>query len=365
MSSIVGRRFIFASLALTIIIAVSQLSGRVYAQTTPAVPVSSASALPAPWVAQDIGNPAPSGSAAFSDNRFEISASGTGDSGDTDQLRFVYQMLSDDVRIAARIDSLMPAQPSSKVGLMIRGSLQPDAVQASVLMSGDGQLAFQQRKQAGGLTATSIGISRGTVPQWLGLERRGTRVVAYSSSDGQTWAVIGSDWIALGATVYVGLAVSSQDPTESTSAQMSQVLASGLPVGQRQRDIGWYVSGSGSQTQGTYSIKSRNGAVTISDTQDRLHFVYQSMQGDLEVVAHVASVNSINPGAEAGVMIRESLRSDSRHAFALITAGNGYAFDRRIESALLNEHADGGAGAIPGWVRLVRHGTKLRVVSIG
>jgi Big-like domain-containing protein len=356
MPSVAGRRLIFASLGFAIIISFSQLPRRVYAQTT--LPIPSASALPAPWVGQDIGNPAPSGSAGFIENRFDISASGTDASVNTDQIRFVYQMLSDDVRIAARVDSLMPAQMSSKAGLMIRGSLEPNAPQGSVLMGGDGELAFHSRKQGGGATVDIIGKTRGTVPQWLGLERRGARVVAYSSSDGQTWAVIGSDWIGPGA-VYVGLAVSSQDPMENTIAQISQVSVSGLPVGQRQRNIGGFgVTGSALQTQGTYTIKSKSSD-TISETQDKFHFVYQPMQGDLEVVARVASLNSVNPSAEAGVMIRESLRADSRHAFALIASQNGYAFDRRVESGLSSEHADGGAGAVPGWVRLVRSGTNF------
>src|SRR3979490_32269 len=147
MPTIPGRRLMFVSLGLAIITSVSQLPRRVYAQTTP--PISSAPALPAPWVAQDIGNPVPSGSAGFIDNRFEIAVSGADASVNNDQIRFVYQMLSDDVRIAARVDSLMPAQMSSKAGLMIRGSLEPDAPQGSVLMSGDGELAFHSRKQGG------------------------------------------------------------------------------------------------------------------------------------------------------------------------------------------------------------------------
>jgi hypothetical protein len=36
--------------------------------------------------------------------------------------------------------------------------------------------------------------------------------------------------------------------------------------------------------------------------------------------------------------------------------------DRRVESGLLNEHADGGPGTVPGWVRLVRRGTSFEAL---
>ena len=347
MPSIAERRHVYLTFCLMIILGWGTSRG--YAQTpTP---------LPAPWVAQDIGVPAPDGSSVFNDNQFEMSASGIGASATADRLRFVYQKLSDDVRISVRVDSLTPAQTTSKAGVMIRASLQPDAVQSSVFMSGDGELDFQRRKQTGGALMNTVGTTRGTVPQWLGLERRGTRVLAYSSSDGKSWAVVGSDYVALGATVYVGLAVSNEDATQSTGARMAQVLVSGLPEGMSQRNIGPFgVTGSGVQAQGIFTIKSRSVGF-ISDTQDQMHFVYQPMQGDVEVVARVVSLKSLRLAAQAGVMIRESLSAGSRHAFAHITVGHGYAFDRRTETGVESEHADGGAGSAPGWVRLVRRGS--------
>ena len=347
MPSIAGRRLVYATLGLIIVAGWGSSGGAAQTET----------ALPSPWIAQDIGVPAPDGSSVFQDNQFEISASGIGASATADRSRFVFQKLSDDVRISVRVDSLTPAHTLSKAGVMIRASLQPDALQASVFMSGDGELDFERRKEAGGAITNTVGTTRGTVPQWLGLERRGTRVLAYSSSDGKSWSVVGGDYVGLGATVYVGLAVSNEDATETTDARMSQVLVSGLPEGMSQRNIGPFgVTGSGVQAQGTFTIKSRSVS-SINDTQEQMHFVYQPVQGDVDVVARVDSLKSPSLEAQAGVMIRESLSAGSRHAFANITVGHGYAFDRRRETGSESEHADGGAGSAPGWVRLVRSGS--------
>ena len=166
---------------IIILVIVGRASNSTYAQTT--------STVPAPWVAENIGNPPPNGSSAVNDNGFDISVNGAGPSSTGDRLHFVYQTLADDIRIAVRVDSLAPAQMSSTAGLTMRTSLQSTAPQASVVVSGDGQLSFQRRKLDGGVITTTTSDVHRSAPQWLGLERRGMHVSAYSSSDGQTWEI--------------------------------------------------------------------------------------------------------------------------------------------------------------------------------
>ena len=81
---------------------------------------------------------------------------------------------------------------------------------------------------------------------------------------------------------------------------------------------------------GTYTISA--GGADIGGTSDQFYFVYQPVQGDIDVAARLVSLDDSRTGsAKAGVMIRESLTTGARHASALITAGQGYAFDRRID----------------------------------
>ena len=173
------------------------------------------------WVSQDIGLQIPATPVHFDNDRLTISA-GAGKPGAADQFRFVYQMLSGDVKITARLDSLTPAHLWSNAGLMIRSSLEPDAAHAAIMLRGDSARALQTRTEKGGLT-TSRGskLESGGAPQWLGLERAGSRVTAYASPDGSTWTAIGSESIELGADVYVGIAVSSDGAGQSASAQLS------------------------------------------------------------------------------------------------------------------------------------------------
>src|SRR5215831_6312802 len=83
--------------------------------------------LPAPWSAQDIGNPALAGSASFNQGSFAVHAGGGDIGGQSDQFTFIYQQVAGDVDIAARVDSVTAASPSSRAGVMIRSSLAANA----------------------------------------------------------------------------------------------------------------------------------------------------------------------------------------------------------------------------------------------
>jgi hypothetical protein len=313
--------------------------------------------VPIRWVSQDVGLETPASPVQFTNDRLVVSAGAAKTPGAADQFRFVYQMLSGDVKITARLDSLTPAHLWSNAGLMIRSSLEPDAAHGAIMVRGDAALALQTRTVSGALT-TSRGSSLegGGAAQWLGLERAGSRVTAYTSADGKTWTAIGSEAIELGEDVYVGIAVSSDGAGESAVAQLSQLRVGGLPAGMRRRNIGGAaIAGTAWQSEGTYALTARG--VASEDAGDRLHFAYQRVQGDLDVVARVASLAA---GASAGVMIRESLAADSPHVGLLVSETNGYAWTRRGETGL-PERTDGGRAGTPAWVKLVRSGTQVEV----
>src|SRR5206468_1257489 len=106
--------------------------------------------LPAPWSAQDIGSPAIAGSASFDQGTFTINASGSDIWGQTDQFTFVYQQITGDVEIVARVDSVSAANWWSKSGVMIRSSLAANAADGYALVSASRGVAFQRRLTDGG-----------------------------------------------------------------------------------------------------------------------------------------------------------------------------------------------------------------------
>ena len=317
------------------------------------------STLPAPWNAQDIGNPAIAGSASFDQGQFTITAAGTDIWGQTDQFTFVYQQVTGDVDVIARVDSVTAAHAWSKAGVMIRASLAADSAHGFALVSAGKGVAFQRRQQDGGLSTNTYGPILAP-PRWVRLVRLGTNLTAYTSADGSAWSVIDSSVIALGAPAYVGLAVTSHNEVAATTALASQVsvVRLSLPAGQQARDIGApAMSGSVAYRDGVYTVRA--GGADIWGTADQFHFVYQPIQGDVDIRARVRSISYAARWSKSGVMIRETLDADSPHAFALGSAGAGYAFQRRIEAGGFSQSTAGSADVPPGWVRLVRSGARI------
>lgn len=326
---------------------------------TPVVVTATASfaqTLPSPWTSRDIGSPALAGSATHNAGVFTIKAAGVDIWYAADQFHFVYQQISGDVDVSARVDSITAVDGWSKAGVMIRSALTPDAAHAFAVSSAQFGYRFQRRRQTGEWMVSG-GADYVAPPRWVRLRRQGTQVTGYTSTDGVTWTVTGSDTIALGATAYVGLAVTSHNAGLRTTATVSSVsiVGTALPAGQQSLDIGGpAVRGSASYQQGTYTVNG--GGADIWGVADQFHYVYLPVTGDIDARARVASLEYVDGWTKAGVMIRESLTAGSRHAFAAATPGSGYAFQRRPETGGYSEHT-GASGAPPGWIRLVRKGS--------
>ena len=317
--------------------------------------------LPAPWSAQDIGSPAIAGSATFDQatSSFNVTAGGSAIGGRSDQFTFIYQQVTGDVEVIARVDSVTAADPWSESGVMIRSSLVANAAHGSALVSAGRGVAFQRRLNNGGSSGTTSGPSV-NAPYWVRLVRKGTTVTGYSSPNGTTWSTISSRTIALGTNAYVGVATTSHNTSGATTAAVSQVavIPLSLPAPQQAADIGApAIQGSTTYRQGAYSVHA--GGVDIWGTSDQFHFVYQPMSGDGEVVVRVQSISNSDAWAKSGVMIRETLAPDSRHAFAFVSAASGYSFQRRIDSAGVTQLTAGPAGSAPRWVRLVRVASRI------
>jgi regulation of enolase protein 1 (concanavalin A-like superfamily) len=316
-----------------------------------------AQTVPSPWTARDVGSPALSGSASHSSGTFTIDAAGADIWKTNDQFHFVYQQISGDVEIVARVDSLEMAHEWSKAGVMIRAALTGGSANAYALVSAGMGLTGQRRLSNGGGSTSTVGSSSARAPVWLRAVRTGNQVATSWSTNGSSWTPIATDTIALGTSAYVGIAVTSHNPSARATARVSNVRVTplGMPSGQRSADIGSpAIAGSARYANGTYTITGAGR--DIWDTADQFHFVYRQVSGDVDLVARVASIANTHSWAKAGVMVRESLAAESRHAVMVASVGRGYAFQRRPNPGVYSEHTAGGSGAPPGWVRLVRRG---------
>ena len=165
----------------------------------------------------DLGEPAIAGTTAYVAGTYTIAAAGADIWDRADQFHFVYQPISGNVEIVARVVSVDYVDDWSKAGVMIRESLTASSRHASVFLSPANGFAFQRRPvTAEESVHTAGGESAG--PGWMRLVRTGDLFEAYSSADGASWTKIGSDRIAMGETAYIGLAVTSHVTTAATTA---------------------------------------------------------------------------------------------------------------------------------------------------
>jgi regulation of enolase protein 1 (concanavalin A-like superfamily) len=322
--------------------------------------------LPSGWLDVSVGESR--GSSQSSSGTFIVSGSGENIWDSQDAFRFAYRTVSGDFDITARLDRFEGSDVYAKAGVMIRETLDPGSRNAFMLYSPAIGHAFQVRTTAGGAT-TRVDGGGGRMPTWLRLAREGTRVTAYRSADGQSWTEVSSLTMNLPASVFVGLAVNSHTTRAEAQATFSNVAVAGDPGstdGGTDGDGGGSASpwtsadvgsprraGSSSESGGTYTV---TGAGAVLKTFDQFHFFYQPIQGDTEIIARVSSLQGSHQWAKAGVMIRESMSAQSRHAFMVVSRSNGSGFQRRIATGGESYHTAGPSGTAPGWVRLTREG---------
>ncbi len=115
--------------------------------------------------------------------------------------------------------------------------------------------------------------------------------------------------------------------------------------------------GDASYVGGTLTVSASGD--DIWGNADAFHYVYQPLPGDGELIARVNTLDNTDGWAKAGVMVRETLQADSRHAIMAVTPGNGTAFQRRATTGGGSDHTGGPGAAAPYWVRLVRAGNTV------
>jgi hypothetical protein len=190
--------------------------------TGPVWSFTTAAGVPAPWQDLDIGAVGLAGSASYSNGTFTIAGSGADIWNSADAFHFVYQPLTGDGQLVARVAAVQQASTWSKAGVMIRDTLDPGSAYALMLVSAAKGTAFQYRTSAG---ASAAGVTGTTAkaPLWVKIVRSGSTVSGYQSADGTIWQPIGSATIALGSTVQFGLAVTAHTNTQLCTASIDSV----------------------------------------------------------------------------------------------------------------------------------------------
>jgi len=226
------------------------------------------------WTAEGIaelslwfrGNPASVGS--FTEvpaGTYTMTASGRDIWDDADQFHFAFKTLSGVGSIVARVESISDTDGWAKAGVMIRETLDADSRHAMMVVTPGSGISFQRRiaTSSNSTDDTTGGI---TTPYWVKIERSlGGGFSAYSSADGSTWQKIGvSENIQMGTNVYIGLAVTAHNASETCQAVFTNVTTTGNVSGQWvDQDIG-----------------------IVSNDTDLLYVALSNTTGKSEIVVH-------------------------------------------------------------------------------
>ena len=89
---------------------------------------------------------------------------------------------------------------------------------------------------------------------------------------------------------------------------------------------------------------------------DNFGYAQTQLVGDGEITVQVLSVENINAWTKAGIMIRETLQSDSPHAMIVATPSRGVAFQSRATVAGGSTNKGVGGIKVPVWLKLNRKG---------
>jgi autotransporter-associated beta strand protein len=173
------------------------------------ITITVTSSLPAPRQTADIGSVGLAGSATHDSGTYTLQGAGAGITGSADACRFVYQQASGDCDVIVRVQSLTNTGASAKAGVMIRDSLNANALEAGVWVTPANGIQFTRRTTAGGTTAVSSSTGK-TAPYWVRLTRTGNTFKAFYSTNGSSWIQFGNNrTISMASSTYIGIATTS------------------------------------------------------------------------------------------------------------------------------------------------------------
>jgi hypothetical protein len=179
-------------------------------------------AVPAPWIAADVGSPGYPGYANIKSGIWTVGGGGSDIANDRDQFHFLHQPATGDKALIARITSLPTTWDgktitNSKVGLMFRESAAPDAKFVNVTYNQAQGIQLQYRDGTGANTAVEgATVPTSTAPFWLKLVRTGNAFTAYRAVTPGTptdseWIVITTHTNAMSTNILAGVAITSRD----------------------------------------------------------------------------------------------------------------------------------------------------------
>lgn len=114
------------------------------------------------------------------------------------------------------------------------------------------------------------------------------------------------------------------------------------------------------ETTSTYSITASGEDIWMQE--DGFHFMYQSWNGDAEIITRVLNIENTDTYAKGGLMIRENLGATSRYTMLSVNQNN-YAFEYRLDEGGFAQSSNGSwiydNIDHPTYLKLTRSGSRI------
>jgi outer membrane protein assembly factor BamB len=184
---------------------------------------------PDTWMCSDVGFKASllSGTQMYDNGSWLLQAAGADIANTSDQFHAVWQKLTNNGNVSARVTSIKQLNDYSKAGVMLREGEDPGSRFYAIFTTPQKGLVVEYREVQGGNAALiDIPLSDQTkIPVYLKVTREGDLFNAYYSQDGVNWTVVEGQQktIPMSTTLFAGLALTSHSQTNIGTATIDSV----------------------------------------------------------------------------------------------------------------------------------------------
>ena len=263
--------------------------------------VNSLNYPPPPWQTSDIGSVGAISSAYFSSGVFIVSGSGADIWGTADAFRYVYQPMTNNCDIRARVTSQSNTDPWAKSGVMIRDSLSAGAAFGLMPVTPGNGFAFQYRSQNGISADGNVGAGAlNPAPNnWVRLTRTNNIFTAYTSADGVNWTPAGvpTSLSLTNPVYYVGLAVTAHNNGATNTSLFDNVTVNGFTYSNPPPAVVLTGPAANSTYTADASVTITADADALYDTISRVDFYANgAFAGSATNLPYTVTANGLNAG---------------------------------------------------------------------
>ncbi len=194
-------------------------------------------AIPVGLTNSDVGNTGSyAGTVCYDMGTYEVDASGNDIWGRKDGFHYIYRQMTGNGEIIARVDDIGYNNFWDLAGVMMRADLNPKSKNVLMAVNAGGKAFMQRRKFTGWYTGIRFGGS-GNTPKWVKLVRYGNFFAGYKSSNGANWTWVGTFYVHMPHTLYVGIATSTPLAGTPNQYEISNLSIEGIAYKKEPFDI--------------------------------------------------------------------------------------------------------------------------------